>query len=162
MIDPQLINDLVDFLTPLFSDFSVEDENGVFHSMTIVPGFLPPKRTQEDESYQEFIVQVVYVDGESEFNREQGCPISINNMKIIVRTTSNDVVIGPSNTILVMTKIQQAIYTTPILANRYRAWYPMKWTAPVSHAWPFWEGEMTIPYQSPMAQEYFIGGTYNE
>lgn len=161
MIDPLLLDSLVGFINEVVDGYIVEDENGLQMSVTVVQGFLPPKRTESDESYEKCMVQIRYNDGEADFNAGEDQAKSTNRMAIAVRTTSKDTQIGPANTIALMAVIQRKIYEQPILGKKYRATFPMKWTAPVS-TWPFWEGEMTIPYFVPMIQEIFIGGTYNE
>jgi len=162
MIDPLLLSSLVDFISKVVSGYIVEDETGKQMAVSVVQGFLPPKRTEPDESYERCMIQVRYSDGEADWNPGEDQAKSTNRMVIAVRTASNDVQIGPANTVALMAMIQRRIYAHPILNRKYKATFPMKWTAPISHTLPFWEGEMTIPYFVPMAQEIFIGGTYNE
>jgi hypothetical protein len=162
MIDPLLLSDLTDFLNKVVKDYVVEDENGVQWPVLVVQGWLPPKRTTSDEADEGFCIMARYEDGEADFNVPEDQSKSINRVSIAVRTTSNDVQMGPQNTINLMAMIQRRIYEHPILNKRYRATFPMKWTAPVGHTWPIWEGTMTIPYYVPMIQEIFIGGLYNE
>lgn len=162
MIDPLLLDSLVDFISEIVNGYIVEDEKGVQRTVTVIKGFLPPKRAESDESYEKCCVLVRYDDGEADFNVTEDQTKSINRMKIAVRTPSEDVQLGPQNTMVLMAIIQQRIYEQPILGKKYRATFPMKWTAPGGHTWPFWEGEMTIPYFVPMVQEIFEGGLYNE
>ena len=165
MIDPLLLGSLVDFLDKVVDGYIVEDVCENKMPVTVIQGYLPPKRTAPDESYEKCMIQVRYSDGEADFNTAEDQSKSINRMIIAVRTTSDDVQIGPQNTVNLMAMIQRKIYEHPILNRKYRAIFPLKWKAPTSDTWPFWEGEMTIPYIVPMVQEIFdmglgIGGDY--
>lgn len=162
MIDPLLLDSLVDFFTKVFKGYVVEDELGNQWSMTVVQGFLPPKRTNPTEDYEKYAVMIRYDDGEADWFGGEDQSKSINRIKICVRTWSDDVQLGPQNTINLMAMIQRKIYEHPILARKYRAIFPLKWKAPDGQSYPIWQGEMTIPYIVPMVQEIFIGGTYNE
>jgi hypothetical protein len=162
MINPLLLDDLTDFLTGIFNGYIVEDEKGTQWAMTVIKGFLPPKRTEPTEDYEKYCIVVRYADGEADWNAGEDQAKSTNRINIIVRTWSDDVQLGPQNTINLMAMIQREIYSNPILVNKYRAVFPLKWKAPDGQSFPIWQGEMTIPYIVPMVQEIFAGGMYNE
>jgi|GEM_PF-3712138 len=158
MIDPLLLDGLCDFISNAVNGYQVEDEKGILWPLTVIRGFLPPKRTDELEDYEKFCILVRYDEGESDWNIAENQSKAINKMIIAVRTVSFDPQIGPRNTINVMAMIQRQIYAAPMLANRYRATYPLKWKAPDGTGLPIWQGEMTIPYIVPMVQEIFDMG----
>jgi len=162
MIDTMLADGVVDFITGLFVDYTVADEKGKEWPLAVVKGFLPPKRTEEIEDFEKYCILVRYADGEADWIAVEDQSKSINRLLIFVRTWSGDVQLGPQNTINLMAMIQQRLYATPIVAKKYRATYPMKWTAPDGQSYPIWQGEMTIPFFVPMVQELFIGGVYDE
>jgi len=162
MIDPLLLGCLADFINKIVSGYIVEDENKKQWSVAVVQGFLPAKRSETIEDYEKCCVLIRYDDGEADWIAGEDQSKATNRITIAVRTWSNDVQIGPQNTIVLMAMIQRQIYAHPILGNKYRATFPIKWKAPEGHTFPIWQGEMTIPYIVPMVQELFIGGMYNE
>lgn len=155
MINPLLLDSLCDFIENLVNDYQVEDEEKVSWPISVIRGFLPPKRTEQLEDYEKFCVLVRYGEGEADWNTTEDQSKAINRMLIVVRTASFDPQIGPRNTVNLMAMIQQKIYETPILNKRYRATFPLKWKAPAGDSLPIWQGEMTIPYIVPMVQEKF-------
>lgn len=162
MIDPLLLDSLVVFITEAVKGYIVEDENNVQWPVTVVKGFLPPKRTETVEDYEKNCIVIRYDNGEADWNAGEDQAKATNRVIIAIRTWSNDVQLGPANTIALMAMIQRRIYQQPIIDHKYRATFPMKWKAPEGHTLPIWQGEMTIPYIVPMVQELFIGGIYNE
>ncbi|MBP2655406.1 MAG: hypothetical protein H6Q73_2975 [Firmicutes bacterium] len=162
LIDPVLLDSLCDFLNQKFTDYTVGDENKTLWPFTVVRGFLPPKRSDELEDYEKFCILVRYNDGDADWSIAENQSKAVNRMTIAVRTAAFDPQIGPRNTINTMAMIQRLIYESPILARKYRATFPLKWKAPAGDTLPIWQGEMTIPWIVPMAQEIWeFGGGHH-
>lgn len=163
MIDVLLLSALVKRIEETVKEYRVEDERGILHPITVVPGFLPPKRTEQLEEYEKYCVLVRLAKGQLAWNKEYQQAEAITKTIIVVRTASLDVHAGPMNTLNLMTAIQTAIYSAPILDERFRATFPMDWEGPDGQSFPLWQGEMTIPWLRPMPQEICdtIGGMTN-
>ena len=158
MVNTTLLDDLCDFISSSLSNYQVIDEKSKLWDVAIIRGFLPPKRTDESEDYEKFCVLVRHDDGESDWIAAENQVKSLNRMIIAVRTTSFDPQIGPRNTMNLMAFIQREIYASPMLANRYRAAFPLKWKAPDGQSLPIWQGEMIIPWITPVPQEIYDMG----
>jgi hypothetical protein len=144
-----LVDELCEFIEAATKDYLVVNEKGS-QVPRVVNGYLPPKREDGKDDDNEPVILVRLLDGQDEFQAGQG--IATANTIIAVRTASRDVKIGPQNTLNLMNRIRRCIYASPILANRYRATFPVKWVAPEGTI-PLWQGEMTIPWIVPMPQE---------
>lgn len=153
MVALLLQEELCRFIRDITRDYLLETRKGS-QPPQIVGGFLPPKRQEENPNDDdEFCILVRVVDGEDDWIPAEMQARATVRTLVVVRTASWDVREGQRNTLNLMNLIRQRIYAAPILSNRYRATFPVRWKAPEGDTLPIWQGEMTIPWIVPMPQE---------
>jgi hypothetical protein len=152
VIEFLLQDELCRFIREITRDYLLDTRKGP-QPPQVVGGFLPPKRQEGSNDDDEFCILVRIVDGEDEWVPAEMQARAIVRTVVAVRTASWDVWEGQRNTLNLMNRIQRQIYATPVLANRYRATFPVRWKAPEGDSLPIWQGEMTIPWIVPMPQE---------
>ncbi len=136
MIESNLSRALCEFVEGVTKDFRLETKNGELKAPQIVEGYLPPKRSNNDEDFPFIVVR--FEDSKSELGQ------TAVSMSIVIGcyTQAMD---GYLYCLSVYEAIRRALCEMPFqtLDERYQLGFPIECKNTGDHAWPYWQLEMT-------------------
>lgn len=149
MIETDLMIALGVFVEKALKDLRLKTKKGELRAPLVVDGYLPPKRTLDDDDFPFVIVRAE--DGASERGRTE---VTVS-LIIGCHTTETD---GYAHCIEIMQRIRQALCQMPgqVLAKRFQLEFPVSWRNFPEQPYPQWQLEMTTKwvFNTPQMTEF--------
>jgi hypothetical protein len=146
MIENLLTAELRDFINNAVKDYRLPVKDGEGRAPQIINGYLPPKRSSDDDDFPFVIVRAEAGNCE----REQ----TEITVAIIIGCYTKEYN-GHEYCLNVMTRIRNALCSMEnnILANKYVLQFPISWEVPQNQPWPQWQLDMTThwDFNTPQA-----------
>ena len=137
MVETKLVLDLGLFLEEVVKDFRLLTKTeGQMHPQKIIDGYLPPKRSTNDDDFPFVIVRA-----EEGISQPGSTQVSVSFI-IGVYTTETD---GYAHCLEIMQRIRTALCQLPnqTLNARYQLEFPIEWRNVPDQPYPQWLIEMT-------------------
>lgn len=139
MVESNLVLDLGIFIEDALKGLRLQTKKGELRAPQVVDGYLPPKRTLEDDDFPFVIVRAE--GGTSELE------VTTVTVSLIIGcyTTETD---GYAHCLEIMQRIRLALCQLPcrVLKRRYQLEYPISWSNVPEHPYPQWQLEMTTKW----------------
>lgn len=135
MNENDLTEKLRDFLATVVADYRLPVKNGEPRSPTVLNGYLPPKRSGQNDDYP-----FVLVRPDSGQSEEEQTDV---NVSIIIGCYTEEFD-GYEYCLNIMQRIRTALCSLPngILADKYVLDFPLKWENYPEQPYPLWQLDM--------------------
>lgn len=136
MIENHLTKAIEEFIAEAVKDFRLPVENGEMREPKVIDGYLPPKRSKEDDDFPFVLVRAE--SGVAEMGS------TTTTVSFIVGCYTKEVD-GYRYCVNVMTRIKNALTMLQdgVLANKYQLRFPIEWSLVPEQPYPYWQLEMT-------------------
>lgn len=136
MVETHLTDTLCEFVKDCLKNKQFETQSGIYRPPEVVPGYLPPKRSREQEDFPFVIVRAE--SGTTTFGQTEASVV------FIIGCYSEEID-GYAYCLQVMEHLRFSLATIEdrILDRRYELQFPIVWSNVQEQPYPFWQIQMT-------------------
>jgi hypothetical protein len=144
-----LIDKLIEFITPVVSEFELQTNvAGVKKAPQVIAGYLKEKKPKQNQDPPDFPYVIVRYLEDIDTEESDGATI-----KVYVGTYSEDEQDGWRDCMNVATRIKEALLEQRFIGGPFKIEYPVKTELPEEQPYPEWVAILTLKVAIPHVQE---------